>query len=72
MVCYARPKILTGAVQARGPDASVVFALAQNLIQHLLLLLAKVDLSIVGAARRCGDCWRFVGCGENGEWLVCK
>lgn len=39
---------LTGAVDARRPDARVVFALAEDLVEHLFLLFAKVYFGIVG------------------------
>ena len=41
---------LTGSIDTRGSYPGIVFASAQDLVQHLLLLLSEVDVCIVGSA----------------------
>lgn len=40
---------LTSAIDSRRPNASIIFALAQNLIENFFLFLTEIYFCIVGA-----------------------
>lgn len=45
-------RYLTGSIDARWPNSRIVFALTQNLIQHLLLFFTKVNFGVVCTKNR--------------------